>query len=157
MAGDDLSPSFEEALNNQKLRETEFPEFYDCPTIAFQYQKIYNYYEQVKRYYDVFGKENVKIIFFEEFVQDKANTYNHVLQFLGLKAHSLEFKQINKNKEIKSESVRSLVHTRHPAGFFCLISMVEPSKPAGQQARLIHPAWKADTKKPGSCPGLIVE
>ena len=30
--------------------------------------------EQVKRYYDVFGKENVKVILYDDFVKDTAGT-----------------------------------------------------------------------------------
>ena len=42
------------------------------------------YYEQVKRYFDIFGREQVKVIIFEEFVQHPAQTVNEVLAFLGV-------------------------------------------------------------------------
>ena len=43
------------------------------------------YYEQVKRYFDIFGREQVKVIIFEEFVQHPEQTVNEVLAFLGVK------------------------------------------------------------------------
>ena len=42
------------------------------------------YYEQVKRYFDIFGREQVKVIIFEEFVQHPEQTVNEVLAFLGV-------------------------------------------------------------------------
>jgi hypothetical protein len=42
------------------------------------------YYEQVKRYFDIFGREQVKVIIFEEFVQHQEQTVNEVLTFLGV-------------------------------------------------------------------------
>ncbi len=42
------------------------------------------YYEQVKRYFDIFGREQVKVIIFEDFVQHIEQTVNEVLAFLGV-------------------------------------------------------------------------
>jgi len=42
------------------------------------------YYEQVKRYFDVFGTSNVKVIIFEEFIKDSRNKVKQVLNFLGI-------------------------------------------------------------------------
>src|SRR5919109_998147 len=42
------------------------------------------YYEQVKRYFDIFAREQVKVIVFEEFIQQPVQTVNEVLSFLGV-------------------------------------------------------------------------
>jgi hypothetical protein len=42
------------------------------------------YYEQVKRYLEIFGTEQVKVIIFEEFIQHLEQTVNEVLSFLGI-------------------------------------------------------------------------
>jgi hypothetical protein len=42
------------------------------------------YYKQVKRYFDIFGREQVKVIMFEEFVQHPEQSVNEVLAFLGV-------------------------------------------------------------------------
>ena len=42
------------------------------------------YYEQVKRYFDIFGRDQVKVIIFEEFVQHIEQSINEVLAFLGV-------------------------------------------------------------------------
>jgi hypothetical protein len=42
------------------------------------------YYEQVKRYLEIFGTEQVKVIIFEEFIRHLEQTVNEVLSFLGV-------------------------------------------------------------------------
>ena len=42
------------------------------------------YYQQVKRYFDIFGREQVKVIIFEEFIQHVEQTINEILAFLGV-------------------------------------------------------------------------
>jgi hypothetical protein len=42
------------------------------------------YSEQVKRYIEIFGKEQVKILIFEEFVRNTKDTVCDILQFLGI-------------------------------------------------------------------------
>jgi hypothetical protein len=42
------------------------------------------YYQSVKRYLDVFGKENVKVLIFEEFTHDIKKTVRDLLNFLGI-------------------------------------------------------------------------
>ncbi|MEO6819299.1 MAG: sulfotransferase [Ginsengibacter sp.] len=42
------------------------------------------YYEQVKRYIELFGKENVIVLGFKDFVQNKVSVLNRVLSFLHL-------------------------------------------------------------------------
>ncbi len=48
------------------------------------YVELGMYYEQVKRYFDVFGRQQVKVIIFEEFIQDPVKYVNEVLAFLGV-------------------------------------------------------------------------
>jgi hypothetical protein len=52
--------------------------------ISPQYVELGLYYEQVKRYFDIIGREQVKVIIFEEFVQNPEQTVNEVLAFLGV-------------------------------------------------------------------------
>jgi hypothetical protein len=53
------------------------------------------YYEQVKRYLDQFGKEQVKIILFEEFIDHPPEKVNEVLSFLGVQ-HRVTEADVNK-------------------------------------------------------------
>jgi len=47
------------------------------------------YSEQVKRYFEIFGRDQVKIIIFEEFIQNKKRIVEDVLSFLDVN-HTLE-------------------------------------------------------------------
>lgn len=49
------------------------------------------YFDSVKRYVELFGEEQVKIIFFEEFVQSTEKIINEIADFLGIK-QTYEFK-----------------------------------------------------------------
>lgn len=49
------------------------------------------YLEQVKRYFDIFGREQVKVMIFEEFVQNTKDTFRDVLRFLGLNSDKLPY------------------------------------------------------------------
>jgi len=41
------------------------------------------YSENVKRYFDIFGREQVKVIIFEEFIKDAKGTVEEILRFFG--------------------------------------------------------------------------
>ena len=54
------------------------------------YLELGFYAKQVKKYLDVFGEKNVKILIFEEFVDDVTHTLKDVLTFLGVKYKTIE-------------------------------------------------------------------
>jgi hypothetical protein len=78
--------NFEEALAQEKHRRNN-PEFReDCYGWHANYYYYHRglYYEQVKRYMDVFGEENVRVIIFEELTADTINVVKETFQFLGV-------------------------------------------------------------------------
>jgi hypothetical protein len=52
--------------------------------ISKLYIEFSMYYEQVKRYFDEFGRQQVKVIVYEDFIQQPEETVNDVLAFLGV-------------------------------------------------------------------------
>jgi len=57
---------------------------------------------QVKRYVDVFGKENVRIILYEDFITNTEKVVSETLEFLGVKTKfQIDYHVINANKRIK--------------------------------------------------------
>ena len=68
------------------LTSNSFEEEFDKKTtLNFQqYFLLGNYFHQVKRYLDVFGKENVHIIWYSDFKEKTENELNKVICFLGL-------------------------------------------------------------------------
>ncbi len=50
------------------------------------------YYEQVKRYFKIFGSERIKIIIFEKFIKEPKNTLEDILKFLNVNPKISNFK-----------------------------------------------------------------
>ena len=71
------SSFYDELMRDYKSEEKLFGR-------STMYVEFGMYYEQVKRYFDIFGREQVKVIVFEEFVQHPEQTVNEVLAFLGV-------------------------------------------------------------------------
>jgi Sulfotransferase domain len=81
------------------------------PMECLFYRQVARYSEQVKRYYDVFGRESVHVILYEDFRRDVESVYRGVLTFLGVAdSFKPEFKVANANKKMRSMAVHRLVH-----------------------------------------------
>jgi len=82
------------------------------PIERFYYREVVRYPEQVKRYFDVFGRENVHIIIFDDFITDKNRVYRETLRFLDVdEDFGPSFKVINPNKEVRSRFLRDLLRS----------------------------------------------
>ncbi|MCG8571373.1 MAG: sulfotransferase domain-containing protein, partial [Spirochaetes bacterium] len=67
-----------ERRNGQHINSTaHFP-------AGLVYVDIPKYYNQIKRYYDAFGRDQIHIILFDDLKKDIQGVYNGVLSFLGL-------------------------------------------------------------------------
>ena len=80
------------------LTSNSFEEEFDKKTtLNFQqYFLLGNYFQQVKRYLDIFGKENVHIIWYSDFIEKTENELNKVISFLGLNTDfSVDFNKIH--------------------------------------------------------------
>jgi len=70
---------------------------------------------QVKRYLDSFGKDNVHIVVYDDFVADTRKAVGETLQFLGLEEKvQIDYKVINPNKEIRSLSLHKALKNPSP-------------------------------------------
>jgi hypothetical protein len=77
---------FQEALDRENDRRKD-PEFkkkcYGWHANYYYYQRGL-YYKQVKRYLDIFGKDNVWVILFEELVNETLGVLKKTFHFLGV-------------------------------------------------------------------------
>lgn len=66
---------------------------------AYKKRIIYDglYYYGVKKFLDMFGIQNVKILLFEEFIKDPKKTIKDVLMFLGVKSEPPDYNKISHN------------------------------------------------------------
>ena len=121
---------FETAINldDERKKGDNLPDAVDFLELP-PYKDSVLFYEQVKRYLDVFGKENVHIVLYEDFIKDTPKVFNETLQFLGVTSnHNVTFQIVNANKKISSLSLHRFIK--------------KPPKSLKKIARAIIPAKK---------------
>ena len=102
-SGNEQIDTFEAALAAENERRTGklIRRAAHCITGLF-YREMAHYSEQIPRYLERFGKENVLIIIFDDFVADTASVYTTVLDFLGLETDiKINFNVRNPNKTVR--------------------------------------------------------
>ncbi|MEO1352345.1 MAG: sulfotransferase, partial [Cyanobacteria bacterium J06635_15] len=113
--GDETLPTFQDALAAEADRKIgkRLPIRADHPIECFYYREIAKYTDQVKRYFELFGRDRVHVIIFDDFKQDTAAVYRDVMQFLECReAYEPDFRVINSNKSIRNKLLQSFL--RHP-------------------------------------------
>jgi hypothetical protein len=74
------------------------------------YSETVRYAEQLARYFDRFGRENVHVILYDDFRSDLAGSYRETLRFLGVREDfAPEFAVVNPNKRARSALLRDFV------------------------------------------------
>jgi hypothetical protein len=111
--GNEHLPTFEKALAAEPARraglgisrQAHFPQ-------GLVYHDTARYTEQVQRYFDVFGRDRVHVIIYDDLVEDVRATYSKTLDFLGVDSTRIEtdFQVINGNKSVKHPALRGLLN-----------------------------------------------
>ncbi len=112
--GNEHLPTFEAALAAEAdrcagrgiARQAYFP-----PGLI--YRSIPRYTEQVKRFFDAFGRERVHVIIYDDFAADTSGMYLKTLEFLGVcpsrVSPQVDFGVVNGNQTVKSQALRSII------------------------------------------------
>lgn len=87
---------YEKRTFNQTVTD-EIKEIRNEPTNAYNSVSRGLYYNHVKRYQDLFGNKNVKVIIFEDFIKNTQLILEEVLEFLGINK-KIEFELEPKNQ-----------------------------------------------------------
>ena len=81
---------------------------------ALFYRDVGRYHDQVKRYLDVFGRDRVHIIIFEDFRADPAGAYRETLEFLGVDpTFEPNFNVVNASAARRSWRLQQLLLSPH--------------------------------------------
>ncbi len=109
--GNEILPTFEEALAAEGQRKRGLRigrQTYLAQALV--YRSIVRFTGQVRRYFDIFGRERVKVIIYDDFNADTAGVYRRTLDFLGVSPnHPVpSFRPVNANVN-GNESVHSPV------------------------------------------------
>lgn len=102
--GNEDVPDFETALSLDEKRKKgiKLPQSIDFFQIP-SYIDSALFSEQVKRYIDVFGKENLHIVLYEDFVENTVQVVLNVFRFLNVDTNvRVDYGLINPNKKIRS-------------------------------------------------------
>jgi len=67
------------------------------------YRQMASYTQQVRRYFEVFGRERVHVIIYDDFAHDTKSAYQKTLEFLDVKSgFEPEFRVVNSNHRVRS-------------------------------------------------------
>ena len=124
--GDEVLTSFEDALAAEKVRKAgqQIPQNLYLMAEALYYRDVARFSEQVARYFDVFGREQVHVVIFDDFKTSTEAEYRKVLAFLGVDCgFKPDFTVVNANQEVRSRRLQRLL--RNPR----LVSLVAPIEP----------------------------
>jgi hypothetical protein len=109
--GNEDVPDFETAisLDEERKKGNCLPDSADFIRLP-PYIDAAFYYPQVKRYLEAFGPDNVKVVLYDDFVNNTEKTVVEVLSFLHLKpATGIDYKIVNPNKHIKSFFIHRVI------------------------------------------------
>lgn len=108
------------------------------PVECLFYREIGKFSKQVQRYYDIFGRDRVHVIIFDDLKEDPATVYQKVLSFLNVsKDFHPAFEIVNPNKKIRSVALhRFLFFSPHYARRIVRIFL--PEKVRWKIGTLIH-------------------
>ncbi len=110
-SGNEQIETFEEALaaeperrQGQRIRRAAH-----CISGLF-YRDMARFCEQVPRYFELFGRDNVKVVIFDDFKSNTAAIYREVLEFLDIDSDfQTTFDVVNPNKEVRLEWLQKLI------------------------------------------------
>ena len=99
------------ALESDRREEKVSSPRVTTPSYLYYSQRV-QYYQQVKRYYDRFKPEQIKVIVFEEFKSNNKRIYREILEFLQVDPNfEPEYGTVNANKEVKFQAINNLVNS----------------------------------------------
>lgn len=105
-------PDFLTALAKESDRQQErsLSPRVTSPSYLYYSQRV-QYAQQVKRYYNRFKPEQIKVVIFEEFQSENERIYREILEFLEVDPNFVpQYDAINVNKEVKYQAINDLVN-----------------------------------------------
>jgi hypothetical protein len=105
-------PTFEQALEAEEDRRVGHRLCRGAYFVqGLAYREIARYTEQVRRYFEAFGRNRVRVITYDEFVSNPWETYHGTLEFLAVDTtyHPKSFRVINGSKSVRSRILRAIL------------------------------------------------
>lgn len=114
--GNEKLPTFKEALaaeNDRREGRRVSRQTYLAQALVYRAAACFT--EQVRRYFDAFGRERVYVIIYDDFSADTAGAYRKTLDFLGVACNRVDrdFQVVNGNingdKSVRSPTMRAIL------------------------------------------------
>ncbi len=114
--------AFKDAILNEQERLTSH-----YNKIHYSYISRGYYTEQIKRFEDLFGESNVKIVLFDDLIKDTKQTVDETVNFLGLNKFEFNYDvKSNPASEAKNKQLRDFIYK--PNALKRIIGKLIPSK-----------------------------
>ncbi len=122
------------------------------------YRSVPRYAEQVERFFNVFGRERVHVILFDDFRENIHETYARALEFLGVDpAYEANLEVVNPSRQARSKTLQRLF-VDPPEWIRSLARPVLDNPRLRQQARRIaHRLNTREAIRPASSAGIRAE
>lgn len=105
--------SFGRALRLEIGRKKGFIENGEYMHRALFYREMATFSEQIERYFEAFGRENVHVVLLEEFSKNNTAIYEEILSFLEVdNTHLPDFSVVNSNKEVRLGLLQNILRKR---------------------------------------------
>lgn len=99
------------ALEEQRKKGKHLPKKVRYPSALF-YSEIGKYYSGLKRFYDIFPKENIRVFTNEEFRENNESVYLEVASLIGLdNSFTPNFQEVHKSKTPRFKTLTNVLHT----------------------------------------------
>jgi hypothetical protein len=135
-----------EALEDRTKHQLDHYPRYMPPTMTNKkllYKDIAKYADQIQRYWDVFGRDQVHIVLHDDLKQDPSAVYKQVLEFLQIDpTFEPEFKFFNPNKSRRFKSDAIQRFRLHPVNLW-LVRTLLPARVREESFRAMAHAWGA--------------
>ena len=104
---------FTQALALESLRKQgkKIPNRVQAPSWVL-YLEMIKYYDQIKRFYDLFSSSQIKTIIFEDFKADNQKTYQEILDFLEINSSFIaNYKSVNCRAKPRSYLLNQIIYS----------------------------------------------
>jgi len=113
---------------------------------ALIYRDTVAYTDQVARYFEVFGRDAVQVIIYDDFKMDSQGEVRKTLEFLGVDASFIpEIKVVNANKKLRSLYLREFIN-KPPASLSAVAHLLLP-KATRRRVKAWLRAWNVESAK----------
>ena len=117
-----------------------------CPSWLYYTERI-DYYNQVKRFYDVFDASQIKVVISEDFRSDNMATYRDVLNFLEIDPKfAAEFRPVNSRTTVRFAGLTNVIY--HPVLRKVYQAVFTPEMYEWMREHVVEPIlWKKDNRQ----------